>query len=207
MTSHANYLAQQNEHIQQATLLIATTLITHPADRVVPAEGCDHCMTVAVNNRQAVCVLCRSTIEGPRSCGLLISAPNDPPPAVSGVVGHLAALDRVQFEPTPEDKPVFTVIYEEGFGPQLIARGVREFENSGTFTIDEIVGPSQIVEAFINRFSGVESAKGRWVILKTDKAGRRYSDVLLTTVQLQLASGDKRIATHMQFMCSKMEDV
>lgn len=75
---------------EQAVTLIAATLIAFPERATIPAKGCDHVMTVAINNASAVCVLCRSVINEPRGSGLVIGPPKNPAPTAGLVLGPKA---------------------------------------------------------------------------------------------------------------------
>ncbi len=204
----ADYLAEQNDHIQRATLLLAATLLTHPEERVIPAAGCEHCLTVAVNNRQAVCVLCRSTIDGPRSCGLTITGPKDPPPPVSCFTTPPAEPDTI---------PAITHFMgylgkdhiSEIAACDLTDHGTNGPSQSGTFHLGGIIGPAKDVANFLKRFGDVIHAKDNWLRFSRaeEGPGDRYEGVVLTSTGRQFTVADKMLVSSLQFMYIRKTEV
>jgi len=64
--------------------IFAAMLLASQENAVAPPDGCGHRVQVALNDSCAVCLLCRTKIEGPTSFGILVSDHDMAPEAAGG---------------------------------------------------------------------------------------------------------------------------
>jgi hypothetical protein len=200
--AHYAAMQQQTNHVERATVLLASVLLTYPEKAVIPAEGCEHLLKVGVNNAKAVCVLCRTVLEEPTSSGLCIRGPVNAPPTSLG--GYLPVEDP--------DLNVPAITHFMGYlGPEHISEiaaceltddGPSGPSQAGTFSLGGIIGPAKDVANFISRFGNVTTAKDRWLQFSRGEQGPavKYDAVVLVATGRQFIVGSKTLVSSLRFM-------